>query len=288
MTFSNSTILSVVELALYLVLTPITAFLAFRHHLHGLLGHFYLNIFCVIRVVADIVAIAQRNHDPSKPTIINAVLSSIGLSPLILALAGFIHETHRYQVVSSLDYAAAKRLTKFMWIAQLQFHLVAGAGIALIVVASINLATAETQSDVNSDYHKREIGAVLIFATWTLLAVYAALVWRKVRNTAEVAKTSLSRLATCVVLATPAIGIRAVYSMVFAFDHSPSVSPITGNFAIKLILVVLVQLIAVLFMIQGSWISRGIVREHSVRYEPLQRQDPHPTAVELNRGQWRS
>jgi hypothetical protein len=68
------------------------------------------------------------------------------------------------------------------------------------------------------------------------------------------------------------LGIRATYSLIYSIDHSPSINPITGAFAVKLILVFLVQLIAVLLLIARSWFSRDIARNHLARDEPSQLQ----------------
>ena len=96
MALSNTTILWIVELALYLILAPATLYLSFRHGKHGALGFFYLQVFAVLRIVSDIIFIAQRNDTTYSESA--AIVSSVGLSPLILALAGFIHEEHVYLV----------------------------------------------------------------------------------------------------------------------------------------------------------------------------------------------
>lgn len=52
--------------------------------------------------------------------------------------------------------------------------------------------------------------------------------------------------------------IRAAYTLVYSFDHSPSVSPVTGTFAVKFVLIFLVQLLAVLCLIAGGLVTRFI------------------------------
>ena len=282
MAWSSSTILSTVELAIYAVLTQLVVFLAFRHRLNGILGHLLLTLFCTLRIVAGIIAIINRNDDPHRPALSSAIVSSIGLSPLILALSGFIHEAHHYQVTSSHTQTAARKLKRWLWIAQIQFHAVAIAGVALAASAAADLATATSQKDINIDNTKREAGSALLFALWIVLSFYTAFVWYKIRKTVGAARMSLSTLATCTLLSAVPIGIRTIYSFVFSVDHSPSINPVTGKFAVKLVLVFLVQLIAVAFLIAGSWVSRDIARSHPVSYAPVPAQGyPNQDDVEL-------
>jgi len=56
------------------------------------------------------------------------------------------------------------------------------------------------------------------------------------------------------------VGIRSIYSVVYTFDHSSTaLNPVTGSFAVKLILVVLVQLLAAAALIVGGYRARDIV-----------------------------
>jgi hypothetical protein len=58
-------------------------------------------------------------------------------------------------------------------------------------------------------------------------------------------------------------GAKVVYSSVYTLDHTDTaINPINGSFAIKVVLVVGVQLFAAVAMVIGGWMSLGIVSEH--------------------------
>lgn len=52
--------------------------------------------------------------------------------------------------------------------------------------------------------------------------------------------------------------------MVYSFDRLPSVSPITGKFVIKLILVSLMQLLAAILLTAGGVLTRNIGQDAGV------------------------
>jgi hypothetical protein len=62
-------------------------------------------------------------------------------------------------------------------------------------------------------------------------------------------------------LALPFTAIRVTYGVVYSFDHSSTVSPVTGVFAVKLVLIFLVQLLAVLALAIGGIMTRNIRME---------------------------
>lgn len=78
-------VLSAAQLAIYALLTLPTIYILIRHGKPGIPGWLGLVAFCGIRVVAGA---ASLDHDnPASTTI-----SSIGLSPLLLAALGILHE----------------------------------------------------------------------------------------------------------------------------------------------------------------------------------------------------
>ena|ERR1700761_9339383 len=88
------TSLAIAELIIYLLLLPIVSFLLVRHRIQGLLGWIYLIAFCILRIVASGLQIndhVQESHG-KPPSTTAAIVNSVGVSPLILAIAGVIHE----------------------------------------------------------------------------------------------------------------------------------------------------------------------------------------------------
>lgn len=75
------------ELAIYAVLAVPVLFLLWKHGRHGFLGWGYLFLFCALRIIGSAMVINSDEANFSAD-----VISSIGLSPLLLALDGLLHE----------------------------------------------------------------------------------------------------------------------------------------------------------------------------------------------------
>lgn len=77
--------LSVATLAIYALLSIPIIYIFIRHWPTGVLGWFYLFAFCTLRIVGG--AMSMNSNGGSSN-----IISSIGLSPLLLAAAGILHE----------------------------------------------------------------------------------------------------------------------------------------------------------------------------------------------------
>lgn len=267
MTLSNTTVLAIVELAIYLLLVPQTIYLAYRHGRHAILGYLYLNLVCVVRIVADILQIAQQNSTTSSgsPSIASIVLSSLGISPLLLAIAGFLHEIHHQLLTNtaSFSFSNQRSTIRWMWFAQVQWHAVCAAGIVLIIVGSVNLfshAKTQTQEDVRHDDTLRSAGAVILAVLWLTLVSYC--LWLNVQARKKVARRSVRNLAACTLVAAAFVGVKVLYAVVYTFDHEDlDLNPVTGSFAVKVVFGVGVMVAAVVMMVVGGWMSLGFAKQ---------------------------
>lgn len=77
--------LSTAELAIYAALAIPVIFIFVRHFPAGFLGWGYLFAFCSLRLVGG--ALSMNNSSPSA-----SIISSVGLSPILLAAGGILHE----------------------------------------------------------------------------------------------------------------------------------------------------------------------------------------------------
>ncbi|KAL2196106.1 hypothetical protein P885DRAFT_61306 [Corynascus similis CBS 632.67] len=158
--------LSTAELAIYAILCLPVLYLLVRHSPVGLLGWFYLLAFCTLRIVGAAVSASSAG-----------IISSVGLSPLLLAASGILHEArfHRGRVNRGLEGTIVAA-----------FHLFVVIAVALVGKASF--------------------------------------------------------------------GIRVFYSLVALTTRRPSLSPVTGSLAVRVVLSFLPELIATLaFVAAGMW-----------------------------------
>lgn len=86
-----ATALPIVTLVIFIILINPITFCLFKHGRHGILGWATIQIFCGIRIVGSIIQIQQEHtHSTDKTTVL--LLNNIGLSPLLLAALGVLHE----------------------------------------------------------------------------------------------------------------------------------------------------------------------------------------------------
>lgn len=108
----------------------------------------------------------------------------------------------------------------------------------------------------------RRVGSLMLLLSAVLLIAYAYHADRRLTSIPSgLLNRNAVRLLYSAMLALPFTAIRAIYSVFYSFDSSPKVNPITGVFAIKLVLIVLVQLLAVLSLVVGGVMTRNIRNE---------------------------
>lgn len=75
-------------LAIYLVLIIPAAYTAFKHGVRGMawLGWGYFIVFCSLRIIGSALQISSPESTGA------AIISSVGLSPLTIAVGGVLHE----------------------------------------------------------------------------------------------------------------------------------------------------------------------------------------------------
>lgn len=265
MPLSDTSILSCVELALYAIVSPLALFIAYRHGRHGILGYFYLNLSVAVRIAADIAQLVDNKSTAAAPSLATAVLSSIGISPLLLAMSGILHELHHYLLHASAT-TPAERKSRWLLFIQIQIHTLCTVGMVLLVIGSVHLVEAKSTSDANAAYKLRSAGAVLLFVTWLGLMQYIAWSFFRYRGLQHKIPRSTTALRIWTLVALLFGGAKVVYAGVYTLDHADTaLNPITGSFAIRVVLVVGVQFLAVVAMTIGGLMSLGIVRDHDVR-----------------------
>lgn len=77
--------LSAATCAIYVILAIPVLYLLVKHGRHGLLGWLFLFFFCTLRIVSG--ALAIKSSSPAA-----SIISNVGLSPLLLATTGILHE----------------------------------------------------------------------------------------------------------------------------------------------------------------------------------------------------
>lgn len=76
------------DLAVYLLLAPVVAYIFVTHRWSGFLPWYYLSVFCLARIIGGILGI----HDSEN--LAANIIQSVGITPLILGVDGLVHEAY--------------------------------------------------------------------------------------------------------------------------------------------------------------------------------------------------
>jgi hypothetical protein len=148
----------------------------------------------------------------------------------------------------------------------------------LLILGSIHLAEAKSSLEANAAYKLRSAGAVLWFVTWLGLMQYITWLFFRFHRVQQQEKNENYRSTTALrnwtFVALLFGGAKVVYAAVYTLDHADAaINPITGSFAIKVVLVVSVQFFAVVAMVVGGWMSRGVVLDYQKQRSKVRRAD---------------
>lgn len=163
------TAITTAELALYAILAIPVLFVLVKHGRPGLLGWFYLQAFCVLRIVGGGMALS---NSPSA-----MIVGNIGLSPLLLGASGIFHEAYesprqrQYRIITnkscSFEYLNRERNAKVQLIMVLMFHMLVVGATALVAAGGSALQKAEPDASAAA-LLKAGMGVFLL--AWVLLA----------------------------------------------------------------------------------------------------------------------
>ena len=178
----------------YIVIYPFIAipaiFSLIRHGKYGILGWGYLIAFCIMRLTGAGLQLAN----PSSSTA--SILIGVGLSPLILAALGILHESCvnftlcPYHVGGTHSchrshFIAGGRPWPLKTALYILLHLAVGVAVALVASGS--------KSSSGSTSGKSRVGAFLFLLIWFIIAAicYLSLSYPKVNNAARLVSRSM-------------------------------------------------------------------------------------------------
>jgi len=81
----------IAQLVVFAVFFQPSIYVLFKHGKRGILGWFCVQSFCLVRIVGSVLEIIQEKNNTTS-SLGTLILTSIGLSPLLLACLGILHE----------------------------------------------------------------------------------------------------------------------------------------------------------------------------------------------------
>lgn len=248
--------LSAAELAIYIILSIPVLYILVLHWPNGVLGWFYLFAFCALRIVGG--AISLENNSGSA-----SIVSSVGISPLLLAACGILHEARAYRAINLLQ-------KPFELILVTVFHVFVSGGLALVAAGASALQDHHSgAASALRSLRLLQAGMAILTVSWVLLVICAAasaFPLRKAEKSAVLFREGTTLLLS-VIFSLIFIGIRVLYSLVAFSTQKAYLNPATGSLTIRVLLSFLPELIAACSFIVAGIQTRRFARDHHVVYE---------------------
>ncbi|KAE8422692.1 hypothetical protein BDV36DRAFT_310401 [Aspergillus pseudocaelatus] len=234
------------DLAVYLFLTPFVLYVYWSHRWIGWLAWTNLVVFCIVRIVGGAMGV----HDSSS--IAANVISGIGMSPLLLAIDGLLHEARYYRHPEHnvlLGRIVIIAITGLM-----------GAGLGLSIGGSLQVYQGKGTA---TDLSHWKVGTGLVVAVWAMEVVWAlfSLLPSQCKKDAPGYKDG-TKLMYGALVAIVFAGVRIIYNLVAVCTQRQDLSPVFGSVAVRVILVFLPEVLAALSMMFAGLLTRNI-RKHT-------------------------
>ncbi|OAA58044.1 hypothetical protein SPI_06929 [Niveomyces insectorum RCEF 264] len=210
--------ISIVEIVYYAPALVFAGILCWRHGFGRSAGWFYLIVLSLIRILGGCLQLATISSPANVNLLVGAqTLQSIGLSPLILVLLGFVS-----RIYSALPSNAQPALPNTRVLRLLQILVMVG--LILTIVGGVNtgdqisdaLAAGQPLQYTVASESKGGIGCMI--AGFVLLLLSALVLSGSYGRMPY----SEQRLLLAVGLAAPFVLVRLIYSILVAFSHNPS------------------------------------------------------------------
>ncbi|KAI0849440.1 hypothetical protein F5Y00DRAFT_269414 [Daldinia vernicosa] len=248
--------LPVALLVIYLTISPSLIYIAIKHGLkHGaVIGWSFLFIFCTLRIVASAIEI----HDPHSSGA--ALVASIGLSPLLAAACGILHESRAYILPKSRRPFDTPYL--------IFFHILVSTAIALVAAGASKLDNDTLPPDqIKKSYALVKGGMILLLLGWLSLAVVTLITFRDslLRESRKPKESAAEkRLLLAVAISIPFLGIRVLERVIYFFTLNQELNPVTGSLGLRVGLEVIEEIIVTLLFVFTGIITRNIKRTAAV------------------------
>ncbi|TDZ41079.1 hypothetical protein CTRI78_v009976 [Colletotrichum trifolii] len=245
--------LAIAELAIYALLFPAAVWVTWKHGKKGMvcwpifLSHFFA------RFIADIWIIIKR-HEPFLPNQVNIMTNAASIACLTLTLIGIVYEAN------IILPAPPKRWTEKIVLGVT--HLCNTAGIAIATYGGSPSPKGGVASS-NLD----QIGNCL-----QLFVLFGVCFWmwptyRRIRSASSSNCRPAMLMLRAAVVGMPFHLIHLAYTTTYAFNRIPSLDPVMGSFATKLVLLFGTELGTAMAMVGGGWLSMNAEAPKIVQLE---------------------
>ncbi|KAJ5083294.1 hypothetical protein N7456_012721 [Penicillium angulare] len=216
-----------------------------KHRRHGLTGWLYVMAMCGLRLVGNGMAYHSLSTI-GEANLTAQIISGIGLSPILLAALGILHEA---------NHSIQERLP----------NILQGAGLLvphLSILAGIALSAASKGKS-----YLLEAGMVVLALGWLMIVSFTAISLRSDSDSLRIDHEK--KLLLAVTVALPLLGVRVIYSLAVAFADGRASG---GSLAVQVIFGTIPEFLVVINYISAGIVTRNLAQECAgfTKPEPLQ------------------
>ncbi|KAF3003265.1 hypothetical protein E8E14_003351 [Neopestalotiopsis sp. 37M] len=234
MTLSERNNVSIAEIAVYVPALFIAIFLCIRHGFGRSSGWFYLIIFSLARIIGPSMQLATISQPDNISLYIGAaVLSNVGLSPLILIELGLLSRALT-SIRKSVQTTVNEKMVRLV-------QLVVLVGLILTSVGGSQAGSNYADTGIYTMPDLSKAGLGLMIAGFVLTVLAAVQVFLQISH----AELGEKRLALAVGLSLPFVLIRLAYSAATVYSDNPKFNQLTGDISIQIGMAVVMEMIAI-------------------------------------------
>ncbi|KAI1103044.1 hypothetical protein F4804DRAFT_247265 [Jackrogersella minutella] len=247
---ASSAGLALALLIIYITISLPNIYIAIKHGFkHGaVVGWFFLFSFCTLRIISSAIEMSDVQSTSA------ALITSIGLSPLLAAACGILHESRAYILPKS------RRPFDIPYL--IFFHIVVTTAIALVASGASKLNDNTLPPDqMKSSQSLVEGGMVLLLLSWISIAILTVATFqhtliRESRKLAEI--EGGKKLLLAVTFSVPFLGIRVLERFIYFFTENPELNPVSGSLGLRVGLEVIEEIIVTFSFVIAGIITRNI------------------------------
>ncbi|KAM5349517.1 hypothetical protein ACJ41O_006022 [Fusarium nematophilum] len=249
---TESVNLSYASLGIFGALLIPAVYITYKHGKPGMICWPIFVSYFGLRFASDGYHISRRN-DPEESTTVTMMTNAGSLACLSLTLIGMVYE--------ALVPSPSRRLGRKVILGVTHLANTVGIGMAAYAGEPDESAPGGVKNE-----NLNKIGNCLMFLVMLFVLGW---LWPAGRRVFAARHEANYRAAKALLIAagpgTVLQLIRLSYSMTYAFNRIPSLDPVTGSFATRLILMFGTQLCIVIVVEIGGWFSKGVRPEPQVR-----------------------
>ncbi|MCJ1287234.1 hypothetical protein MMC26_006582 [Xylographa opegraphella] len=241
--------LSIANIVFYIPCLFIAGWVSFLHGFGRQSGWIFMVILALVRIVGSICQIVSESSPSESIDEAWIILSSVGLSPLILAMLGLLARVHAsMSPVSPLSPKIFRLLAVVPLVA-----------LILAIVGGSDEASTSDPSKVSSGLSLVRAALVIFMVVFLVLAAITLATFLRLRSVSAGEERILYALA----LSIPFIFVRLIYSLIVDFAGNSRFNLITGDVVIQGCMASLMEYVVVILYLSAGLVAPRIAKSHA-------------------------